>query len=412
MTRHSLPQVRQIARWAAGGLVGLQALVIGILSAMSFVRRRRAPPAQFPHSRAPGATVDGNHLKVYTYGQELYRDMLEAIDAAEHSIYLETFIWKGDELGQEFKRKLEHKAAAGVAVYLVYDSFANLVVSPTFKDFSATIHVLEYSKLDRVWYALDPRRYARDHRKILVVDGETAFVGGFNIGALYATEWRDTHLRLRGPAALELGMAFVDFWNSNHDDQPPIPLLHPRTWPQDLRVYRNDPARLVFPLRAMYLDAISRAQHHIYLTNAYFIPDRVILTALIDAANRGVDVRVLLPWQSNHVTADWLARGFFDQCLRNGVRIFGFQHAMIHAKTATIDGIWSTIGTANLDRLSLAGNFEINVEVRDRAFAATMEHIFNTDLTNAIEVTLADWEHRSVLMRAGELILSPLRPLL
>ncbi|KPV51913.1 hypothetical protein SE17_18540 [Kouleothrix aurantiaca] len=136
------------------------------------------------------------------------------------------------------------------------------------------------------------------------------------------------------------------------------------------------------------------------------------LVAARELAARGVDVRVLIPWQSNHVTADWLARGYFGECLRNGIRIFGFQHAMIHAKTATIDGIWSTVGTANLDRLSLTGNYEINIELLDEEFAADMEHVFSIDLSNAFDLTPERWESRSWLSWASEQILRPLRPLL
>jgi cardiolipin synthase len=311
-----------------------------------------------------------------------------------------------------FKQRLERKAAEGVSVFVIFDSFANLVVPPKFKRFPASINVLEYRTLDRVWYLFDPRRYARDHRKLLVVDGEIAFVGGFNIGKLYATQWRDTHLRIGGRAARDLAHSFADFWNNNREGRPEIPQILDRPWPNRIKMHRNDLARLVLPIRGMYLEAIDRAQHHIYLTNAYFIPDRVILSALIQAAQRGVDVRVLMPWQSNHPTADWLARGYFGTCLRSGVRIFGFQNAMIHAKTATIDGQWSTVGTANLDRLSLAGNYEINIEIYDPDFAAVMEHIFEIDLTNAFELTLERWNHRPWYVWASEKLLSPLRPLL
>jgi len=409
LQRYSL---RQIVLWLSGALVGAQAAIISVLVFVSELRKRRAAPADFPHQRRQIAEVDGNDVRIYTYGQDLYNAMLAAIDGARHTIFLETFIWKGDPLGQTFKERLAHKAAEGVNVHVIFDSFANLVVSQKFKRFPESINTLEFRRLDRVWYWLDPRRYARDHRKLLIVDHEIAFIGGFNIGKLYATEWRDTHLRLRGPAALEFTYAFVDFWNNNRGHRPAIEPVAERPWPQQIKVHRNDPARLIFPIRGMYLDAIERARHHIFLTNAYFIPDRVILSALIAAAQRGVDVRVLLPWQSNHVTADWLARGYFGACLRSGVRIFGFKNAMIHAKTATIDGEWSTVGTANLDRLSLAGNYEINVEVYDAEFAADMEHIFMIDLTNAFELTLERWQRRSALMWISEKILSPLRPLL
>ncbi|HEU5100271.1 MAG TPA: phospholipase D-like domain-containing protein [Roseiflexaceae bacterium] len=411
MMRHP-PSWRRALLWMSGLLLAAQSLVIATLAAASALRKRRTSPTSFPHERRLIAEVDGNEVRIYSYGQDLYSAMLAAIDDARETIFLETFIWKGDPLGEMFKQRLERKAAEGIHVFVIFDSFANLVVSPKFKRFSHAINVLEYRTLDRVWYLLDPRRYARDHRKLLVVDNEIAFIGGFNIGKLYATQWRDTHLRVRGPAARDLAHAFIDFWNNNRDWRAELPPVPSRAWPGQIKVHRNDPARLVLPIRGMYLEAIDRAQHHIYLTNAYFIPDRVILSALIQAAQRGVDVRVLLPWQSNHPTADWLARGFFSTCLRSGVRIFGFRNAMIHAKTATIDGLWSTVGTANLDRLSLAGNYEINIEIYDAGFAAEMEHIFDVDLSNAFELTLERWRHRPWLVWASEKLLSPLRPLL
>ena len=132
-----------------------------------------------------------------------------------------------------------------------------------------------------------------------------------------------------------------------------------------MRAHRNVPRQLVFPIRNMYLEAIDRAADHIYLTAAYFIPDHDILQALKEARARGVDVRILVPEVSNHVVADWLSRGFYGELLRSGVRIFRYHDAMVHAKTATIDGRWSTVGTANIDRLSLTGNYEINLEILD-----------------------------------------------
>ncbi|HEU5016117.1 MAG TPA: phospholipase D-like domain-containing protein [Roseiflexaceae bacterium] len=404
--------LRRIALVLSGVLVAAQALIITVLGALAEVRKRRAPPASFPHVPVQVSTVDSNEVSIFVYGQELYDAMLDAIDGAQHTIYFETFIWKGDQLGQAFKAHLERKAAEGVRVYVIYDGFANLVVPPSFKRFSPQIHVLEYRALEHAHHVIDPRRYARDHRKLLIVDERVAFIGGFNIGKLYATEWRDTHLRLRGPAASELAFAFVNFWNANCGQDPELDVPSERPWPQSITVHRNEPERLLFPIRGMFLDAIDRAQRNIYLTNAYFIPDRAVLQALIAAAQRGVDVRVLLPWQSNHVTADWLARGFFTACLKGGVRLFAYQKAMIHAKTATIDGLWSTIGTANFDRLSLAGNYEVNVEIRDRAIAKEMERIYMVDLSNARELTLAEWERRPWYSRLSEFILSPLWPLL
>jgi cardiolipin synthase len=339
--------------------------------------------------------------------------MLAAIRAAKKQILLESYIWKGDEVGTQFKQAVIEAAERGVDVYLIYDAFANLVVPRTFYDFPPHVHVLRFPALRPKVVVSGIRHSGRDHRKILVVDDAIAFVGGYNIGSLYATHWRDTHLRVTGPSVWELRNAFVDFWNRwRTDDLPVLQDIGSPHWLPHLRAARNAPSELVFPIRGLYLDAIDRACSHVYITQAYFIPDRDILTALLNASARGVDVRVLVPERSNHVVADWLARGHYATLLRGGVRIFLYQGAMIHAKTATIDGAWSTVGTANIDRLSLTGNYEINLEVVDPQVAARLEDTFRMDLTNARELTLDEWERRPVLKKVAELVLSPLRPLL
>ena len=184
------------------------------------------------------------------------------------------------------------------------------------------------------------------------------------------------------------------------------------TWEPRIRVHRNVPRLWMFPIRNMYLEAINRAQRNIWMTHAYFIPDENFVDGLVGAARNGVDVRLLLPAKSNHIVADWISRGYFRRMLDAGVKIHRFRDAMMHAKTATIDGNWSTIGTANVDRLSMSGNYEINVEIIDPALAEEMERIFQTDLTNSLPLTLDEWEARDVYSRFTELILKPLRPLL
>lgn len=395
---------------ALGGLFALQVIILSVLMVKSRLRRRRVPPSGFPFIHPPAVTVHDTEVQIYTEGRRLFDDMLAAIEAARETIFLETFIWKGDELGERFKQALIAKAAQGVQVYLIYDTLANLVVPRAFFRFPATVHVLPYRAWRHPWHALDVRRYGRDHRKLLVIDGEIGFVGGYNIGELYRTTWRDTHIRLVGPEVDDLVHAFVDFWNFHGPRHLPPIAMPRRSWSAELRAYRNDPLRIIFPIRSIYIEAIEQAQQHIYLTQAYFIPDEAILQALIRAARRGVDVRVLVPWESNHVIADWLARHTFDRCLRNGVRVFGYQGAMIHAKTATIDGVWSMVGTANIDRLSLAGNYEINVEVFNGPVAKAMEAVFTCDLTNVREILPEQWARRPWLARASELVLSPLWP--
>jgi SAM-dependent methyltransferase len=233
----------------------------------------------------------------------------------------------------------------------------------------------------------------------------------------FATEWRDTHIRLTGPAVWDLKRAFADFWNLHRrrllgQSERPLLLETAASWEPRVRVHRNVPRLWMFPIRGMYLEAINRASRNVWLTQAYFLPDQDFVDALVAAARRGVDVRLLVPLKSNHVVADWISRGYYDQLLRGGVRILRFQGAMVHAKTATVDGSWSTVGTANIDRLSLQGNYEINVEVIDAGLARTLEEIFETDQSNCLELTLSEWSARDLHRRFTELVLNPLRPLL
>jgi cardiolipin synthase A/B len=402
-----------IVLWVVCSFVLLQAVVITFLVTVDLLRKRRRAPTSFPWISLEPVDVEGNHFRVFTYGEELYAAMLAAIDAAQQRVMFETFIWKDDAVGNDFKRRLIAASERGVEVYVIYDGFANLVVPRAFKRFPRSLHVLRHPAIPRLWRIFDPRRYGRNHRKVLVVDGKVGFIGGFNIGARYATEWRDTHLSIEGRVVADLENAFVDFWNGHRTRRlPALEDLLTRPWEPTVRVHRNDPVALVFPIRSMYLEAIDRASSHIHLTHAYFIPDRPLLRSLLQAAERGVDVCILLPARSNHIVADWLARGFYGRCLRGGVRLLLYQNAMIHAKTAQIDGVWSTIGTANMDRLSLAGNYEINVEVYAEALAAQMEKIFAQDSTNVRELTLAEWNARPWFAKIGETILLPLRPLL
>nr|WP_233275858.1 phospholipase D-like domain-containing protein [Isoptericola variabilis] len=408
------PTVRRFARRAAAAAAVTPLATAAGLMVLDKVRGQRYPlDKRFPTAPPATSRIGENTTTVYTYGDDLYQDMLAAIRTARKQILLETYIWKGDEVGAEFKQAVVEAAERGVDVYLVYDTFANLVVPRSFYDFPPAVHVLAFPVFRPQVVVSAVRHSGRDHRKILVVDDEVAFVGGYNIGSLYATRWRDTHLRVTGPSVWELRNAFVDFWNRwRTDDLPILQDVGSPHWLPHLRAARNAPSELVFPIRGLYLDAIDRACSHVYITQAYFIPDRDILTALLNAAARGVDVRVLVPERSNHVVADWLARGHYATLLRGGVRIFLYQGAMIHAKTATIDGAWSTVGTANIDRLSLTGNYEINLEIVDDGVAARLEDTFRMDLTNARELTLDEWERRPALKKLAELVLSPLRPLL
>ncbi|MGZ3609798.1 MAG: phospholipase D-like domain-containing protein [Ktedonobacteraceae bacterium] len=403
--------IKRVLLEILGFAITLQTVVVLVLEIISLIRRQNRHNETFPHLSPEEVVIGENTVQIYAYGHDLYDSMLSAIDTAQKSIYLETYIWKDDQIGQEFKHKLICKANQGVEVYVIFDSFANTVVPGEFKVFPTNIHVLKYQSFNKPWYIFDPRRYALDHRKILVVDDSIGFIGGFNLGSLYETSWRDTHLRMNGPATAHLAQSFIDFWNQHTPDQDHISQHNPRSFDPLINLRGTSALRLTFPIRDMYIEAIDKAEHSILLTNAYFVPDRVLLGALKAAAKRGVNVEILVPWISNHVVVDWLTRGHFSECLKAGIRVFGY-HNMLHAKTCTIDGEWSTIGTANLDRLSSVGNYEINVEVYSKKLAHQMEELFKCDKSNSFELTLEQWLKRPWYANLSEKILSPLRALL
>ena len=399
------------ARLGCAIMLCLQVITSAVLLVIAAFRDRKKQERRFPYIQLDEVQIGENHLKLYCYGRDLYDDMLTAIDNAHESIYLETYIWKDDRAGWEFKKRLTKKAEEGVDVYVIFDHFGNLVVPHHFKSFHPRIHVLEYEAVSRFWHLFDPRRYSLDHRKILVVDGHISFIGGYNIGSLYEETWRDTHMRICGPTSAEFAQSFIDFWNRFCPTRKNMQITrhYQRKFDPFIVLHGNDAQRLTFPIRDMYIEAINKAESTIRLSNAYFIPDHILLGALKAAARRGVEVYILVPWHSNHILADWISHSYFSECLEAGIHILGYCHTMLHAKTCTIDGQWSTVGTANLDRLSSIGNYELNVEIYSAEFAHQMELLFACDTADRFELTLEDWSHRSWYTKLSERILKPLR---
>jgi cardiolipin synthase A/B len=399
----------RVVLWMLGAYFALQVLTIVTLQGLALLRKARKPLHGFPVPNLPEARVGENTLRIFSQGQALFDAMLADIDAATETIYLESFILKGDAFGRELRKHLEVKAAQGIAVYVIFDAFGNLLVRPSFKRFPKRIHLFRYRGVRKLRHVVDPRRYVVDHRKLLVIDGVIGFTGGFNLGSRYATDWRDTHMRVQGPAAADLAQSFAEFWNRQGPRDDQIARRYPRTFDARISLWSTDALRLTFPIRAMYIRAIDRAERSILLTNAYFVPDRHLMGALRAAAKRGVEVRVLVPWISNHILVDWMARAYFSFCLGCGIRVYGYRRAMIHAKTCTVDGQWSTIGTANLDRLSSVGNYELNVEIYSAEVAAQMRTLFECDMQSSIEVLPEAWAARPWIAKLGERLVSPLR---
>ena len=250
----------------------------------------------------------------------------------------------------------------------------------------------------------------RDHRKILVVDGKVAFAGGVNITAAYSrssmfrskspnsvsTGWRDTHVQIEGPAVAALQWMFLDNWASQKEGDLPYRDYFPALPPAGtkvLRVLRSQPGSNHEIFKAYYL-AIHGATRSIHLTTAYFVPDVQIMTALLDAAKRGVDVKIILPSVSDSWLVSYAGHSYYAKMLEAGIRVYELKTSILHAKTAVIDGSWSTVGSTNMDTRSFLHNKEVNIVVMGDEFGGEMEGAFSEDLKDSNEVDLTKWKQR------------------
>lgn len=413
-----------LGRWALKIfllLAAAEAAVLAAVEAFETIRRKfwnQQPKEGFPWEEQPelelasGDGRGGDHIKLYPDYGRLYEDMLAEIEQAENYIFVETFMWLNDEVGTRFVDALARKAREGVNVYAIFDELANLSQPESFKEFPAGINTLRFRSFDnpaRVIGVFNLRNVHRTHRKILSVDGRVAFAGGFNIGELF-TRWRGTHFRIRGEQVHELERTFAGFWNTHRSEKlPGIPTPEGRSWNPALVFHSNDPYHHTHPIRDLYLRNIDKAEKRIRITSAYFTPGVALREKMMDAARRGVDVQVLFPKYSNHALVDWLSRSHIGSMLQAGVKVFVYKDFMIHAKTATVDGEWSTVGSANLDSLSMFGLHETNLEIYDEQVAESLDAMFELDKTNAEELTLESWENRPLPVKLVEGALTPLR---
>lgn len=335
---------------------------------------------------------EGNRVTPLVDGGEAFPAMLAAIAAAKQSINLETYILEDDRTGSRFAEALIERATAGVTVRLLYDAVGGFGVG------SAYLAALTAAGVEVVqFHPIAPWRQRwnlsrRDHRKILVVDDEVGFTGGLNISDDYAAVadggkgWRDTHCEVRGPIVADLSRSFRRTWlYSGGAPYPPGPAAEklPATAGTSLaRLLDNTQRRRRRRIRRAYLAAINAAKHQILIENAYFLPDRGVRGALRRAVARGVDVRVICPGRSDVRLIELASLMVFRRLVSVGVKIRRWRGVMLHAKTAVIDAMWSTIGSYNLDYISLLYNLEDTVEVLDPELGAVMVAQFERDAEN------------------------------
>ena len=344
----------------------------------------------------------GNALNVLVGGGLTFRAMLAAIDGARRSICLETYIWEDDRMGTRFADALMARARAGVTVRVIFDAIGGFGMSDAFVDkmMAAGVEVLEYHPI-APWRA----RFnvsKRDHRKILVVDDEIGFTGGLNIADEYAAKedggagWHDVHCEVRGPVVADLARLFRSLWiREGGRPYPAPPRAEDVTAPPGdiaVRVVDNSKLRRRGAIRRAYVSAIRAARRAILLENAYFLPDRRLRRALYRAVERGVEVSVIVPGRSDVKLIAYAGYYIYRKMVARGVRILRWQGPMMHAKTAVVDGIWSAIGSYNLDNRSLRYNLEVIVEVLDSDVGTVMEGHFRRDVALTVPFDVAEWD--------------------
>jgi cardiolipin synthase A/B len=362
----------------------------------------------------------GNKLTLLTDGPATYAAMFRALGTAQNHINLESFIIENDETGRKFSALLLQKQAAGVQVNVIYDAVGSMnsgeAFFKTLRD--AGIRVVAFNPIIPTPGKPEWGLTHRDHRKILIIDGRLAIIGGVNISKVYSSSpgrhhqggkppihWRDTDIQVEGPAVAEFQKLFLETWK-----QQKGPPLADRTFYPELkekgkalvRVIGSTPGETNRIPFVVYVSAMSFAENSIHLTNSYFIPDGQVEKALKDAARRGVDVKIVLPGVTDSKLALYAQRHYYTGLLEAGVQIYEHSSVLLHAKTAVIDGVWSIVGSTNMDYLSLLNNDEVNAVVLNKEFASEMEAMFVKDLASSTQITREQWKKSPRLPRVRD----------
>lgn len=361
------------------------------------------------------AMTEGNRIVVLNNGREFYPAMLEAIGNAQRSITIEAYIYWAGEIGLEFARAISARAAAGVQVKILLDTIGSASIG------DEILRILEAGPCQLAWY--NPIRWYslerfnnRTHRKSLIIDGRIAFTGGAGIAdhwegnAEHPGQWRDIQIQMEGPCVVPLQSGFALNWMQTTGEMVSGDAFYPPpASPGTLRAMTlmSSPEGGSSTVRTMYYLSIACARKSIYIANPYFIPDEVAIDLLIDAHNRGVDVRIMVTGIHNdNCVARRNSIRLYGRLLRAGIPLCEYNKTMLHQKTMVVDGVWATIGTTNFDNRSFSHNEENNVCVYDRDWAEALRETFCADLPGCTPVTLDTWQRRGVQERLSGVVAS------
>ena len=374
---------------------------------------------------AEAVLTDNNDIRIFTDGREKFDALMEEMKGAKNYIHLQYYIIRDDELWKEIEEILLKKAAEGVEVRVLFDSMGcRKMREKSWKRLEkGGVEVAEFfpAFLGQFQFRVN----YRNHRKIAVIDGRVCFVGGFNIGREYIGldtkkfgYWRDTHLCIEGSAVTSLAVRFVLDWNYAakenlflEDRLFEIP-EYERDGRSLVQIVSSGPDSKYDSVRDNYLKMIQMAEHHIYLQTPYFIPDQAILDSLKIAAKSGVDVRIMIPCKPDHPFVYWATYSYLGEMAAAGAKCYTYQNGFLHAKTLTIDGLVSCVGTANMDIRSFQLNFEVNATIYSERTSQKLRDAFENDMLHCQEVTEESYRQRGLSIRIREQISRLFSPLL
>jgi cardiolipin synthase A/B len=376
-------------------------------------------PSFFPtiESYALTPIVGGNRIDLLLNGEQIFPAMLDAIRSAEKSITFAQYIYEGGPIAETMTSALADSCRRGVTTNILLDGFGALQMPPVLRDTltDAGCQVISFRPLGPPTIRTINNR---NHRRILVVDGRVGFTGGSGVTQQWAgdgvteSRWRETDVRVEGPVVEQLQGAFAENWLEATGEVLGGDEFFPRPQPDRgqafAHVIRSSPAGGSFAIYTTLLLAILSARRTIYLTNPYFLPDAAMLDALVQA-HRKVRVVVLVPGLIDHQIVRQAGKRHYGDLLRVGAEIFEYMPALLHSKTLVVDGVWSTIGSTNLDNRSFALNDELNLVIYSRDVASRLERILEQDLARSRQVTYEAWRHRGIMNRLIELLLIPFR---
>lgn len=363
-----------------------------------------------------------NDIELITDGVAKFNQLMDDIDSAKKHIHMTYYIIKNDDLSKRIVALLTKKAKEGVDVKFIYDALGGRTLPRNFFNELIAAGGEVVSFFPSVLKLINPRINFRNHRKIAVIDGKIGYVGGFNIGEEYISNnkkigyWRDTHVRILGSAVYSLQIRFLLDWRyCSHKKF----LIRESYFPinvsagnKNIQIVSSGPDSSWEQIKFGYLAMINSAKKNIYIQSPYFIPDDSVLEALKIASFSGVDVKIMIPATPDHPFVFWANRSYIWDLLEAGASAYEYTNGFLHSKTITVDGNVSSVGTANWDVRSFKLNFEVNAFIYDNSFAKTMEESFLLDLEHCNEITITQFENRSLIQKFKESVSRLLSPVL